>query len=196
MAEDEMTEGGPDRALAAVVAVVVGGAVALAGYLARSKWRDGQPIGVCSCCEGQVLARDAKHGATTCAKCGASVCTTCRRPNPLNHAFPDSVWARTVCLCPSCKPEADELMGRAKAMDVFSARYEGKTPLDCSRATAMLQSDFFDSQDEAELHLRLLAAEQGFELVVRRQYESRQQQDGNYIFKSWRASGRAGQQLG
>ena len=51
-------------------------------------------------------------------------------------------------------------------MDVFSARYEGKTPLDCSRATAMLQSDFFDSQDEAELHLRLLAAEQGFELVV------------------------------
>lgn len=77
-------------------------------------------------------------------------------------------------------------------MDVFSARYEGKVPLDRNRATAMLQSDFFDSQDEAELHLRLLATEQGFDLVVQRQYESRQQQNGNYIFKAWRASALGG----
>ncbi|URF05042.1 hypothetical protein [Cupriavidus campinensis] len=69
------------------------------------------------------------------------------------------------------------------------------TPLDHSGATAMLQSDFFDTQDEAELHLRLLAAEQGFDLVVQRQYESRQQQNGNYIFKAWRASGLAGQKV-
>jgi len=80
-------------------------------------------------------------------------------------------------------------------MDVFSARYEGKTPLDRSRATAMLQSDFFDAQDEAELHLRLLAAERGFNLVVQRQYESRQQQNGNYIFKAWRALGLAGRRV-
>ncbi|CAJ0737363.1 hypothetical protein LMG7141_01196 [Ralstonia condita] len=77
-------------------------------------------------------------------------------------------------------------------MDVFSARYEGKTGLDKSWGTATLQSGFFDTQEEAELHLRLLAAEQGFDLVVQRHYESRQQQDGNYVFKVWRASGVAG----
>ncbi len=187
-----MTEGGPDRALAAVVAVVVGGAATLAGYLARSKWRDAQPIGTCSCCNRQVFARDAKHGASTCAKCGVSVCTACRRPNPLREGFPDSAWSRTVCLCPTCKTEAEDLVAKAEAMEVFSARYEGKTPLDRSRATTTLQSDFFDTQDEAEMHLRLLAAEQGFDLVVQRQYESRQQQNGNYIFNAWRALGLAG----
>ncbi|CAJ0719232.1 hypothetical protein LMG8323_04184 [Ralstonia mannitolilytica] len=194
-AEDEITGGGSDRALAAVLAVVVGGATALAGHWLRSKWRDGQPIGACSCCERQVLARDAKYGASTCAKCGVLVCMACRHSNPLTEAFPDSVWSQGICLCPACRIDMETLLQRARAIDVFSARYEGKTPLDCSRATAMLQSDFFDSQDEAELHLRLLAAEQGLELVVRRQYESRQQQDGNYIFKAWRASGLAGRRL-
>ncbi|WP_149137299.1 hypothetical protein [Cupriavidus campinensis] len=86
-------------------------------------------------------------------------------------------------------------MARAEAMDVFSARYEGKTPLDRARATDTLQSDFFDTQGEAELHLRLLAAEQGFDLVVQRQYESRQQQNGNFIYKAWRALGLAGRRV-
>jgi len=190
--EDEMAGGGPDRALAAILAVVVGGAAALAGYVVRSKWRDAQVIGSCSCCDQPVLARDAKHDASTCAKCGASVCMTCRSANPLTEAFPDSAWSRGICLCPGCRAKAESLVAKARTMDVFSARYEGKKPLDQGRATAALQSDFFDTQGEAEMHLRLLAAEQDFDIVVQRQYESRQKQDGNYIFKAWRASGLVG----
>lgn len=190
--EDEMARGGPDHALAAILAVVVGGAAALAGYVVRSKWRDAQVIGSCSCCDQPVFARDAKHGASTCAKCGASVCTTCRSANPLTEAFPDSAWSRGICLCPGCRAKAEDLVTRAEAMDVFSARYVGKTGLDHSRATATLQSEFFDTQGEAEMHLRFLAAERGFDLVVQRKYDSQQQQDGNYIFKAWRASGLAG----
>jgi hypothetical protein len=113
----------------------------------------------------------------------------------LSEAFPDSAWSRTVCLCPQCSVEADRLLESANAVEVFAATYKGSVPLDASRPQADVQSDFFGTQEEAELHLRLLAIEQGFNLVVQRQYESRQQQDGNYVFKVWRASGLAGQRL-
>ncbi|CAJ0697991.1 hypothetical protein [Ralstonia mannitolilytica] len=77
-------------------------------------------------------------------------------------------------------------------MDVLSARYEGKTGLDQSRPTLPIHSEFFHTQEEADLHLRLLAAELNFDLVVQRRHESKQQQDGNYVFRVWRASGVAG----
>ncbi|MGN8084858.1 hypothetical protein ACTJK6_02315 [Ralstonia sp. 22086] len=186
--EDDVMGSGAARALVLAVAA----ASTAVGTYFYSKWRNAQPVGTCSCCEGQILVRDTKHGLSTCAKCNTSICKACRHANPLSRAFPGSAWTRTMCLCPQCSVEANELVAKAEAMDVFSARYEGKTGLDRSRTTAPIHSDLFDTQEEAELHLRLLAAEQGFDLVVQRQYESRQGQDGNYVFRVWRASGVAG----
>ncbi|MGO4575020.1 hypothetical protein AB4Z48_03110 [Cupriavidus sp. 2TAF22] len=75
---------------------------------------------------------------------------------------------------------------------MFSVKYKGEVPIDAGLPQANFRSEFFRTQDEAELHLRLLAAERGFDLVAQRQYGSRQQQNGNYIFKAWQASGLAG----
>lgn len=177
-----------------VVGVAAGAAAGTAIY-GYSKWRDSQSVGSCSCCDQPVLAVDAKLGLSNCAKCNALVCKACRRSNPLSRAFPNSVWSRTVCLCPECSVEAGRLVESANAAPVFAATYKGSVPLNAGSPAADIQSDFFRTQEEAELHLRLLAIEQGFNLVAQRRYESRQQQDGKYVFKVWRASGLAGQRL-
>lgn len=174
-----------------VVGVAAGAATGTAIY-GYSKWRDSQPVGSCFCCDQHVLAVDAKLGFSNCAKCNALLCKACRQSNPLSEAFPDSAWSRTVCLCPQCSVEADRLLESANAVQVFAATYKGSVPLDANHPQADVKSDFFRSQEEAELHLRLLVAEQSFNLVVQRQYESRQGQDGNYVFRVWRASGVAG----
>lgn len=179
--------GGPAGALAGLALGAVAG-VAIYGH---SRWRAVQPIGACSCCEQRVLAGNAEHGTSTCAKCGASVCTACRRSNPLAEAFVDSDWVRTACLCPSCSAEASHLLENAKSLEVYAAAYKGAVSFDANRPQADIQSDFLRSQEEAELNLRLLAAEQGFNLVAHRRYEFRQRQDGNYVYKAWRASGLA-----
>lgn len=180
--------GGPAGALAGLAVGAVAG-VAIYGH---SKWRAAQTVGSCSSCELPVLAGDADGGASTCAKCRVSVCKACRCSNLLAEAFVDSDWVRTACLCPSCSVEASRLLEGAKSLELYAATYKGAVTFDASRPQTDIQSDFFRSQEEAELNLRLLAAEQGFNLVAHRRYESRQQQDGNYVYKAWRASGCAG----
>lgn len=193
-----MLEGGAVGGLLGPVGLVAGVAAgaaigtAIYGY---SKWRDAQPVGACSCCDQPVIAVDAKLRLSNCAKCNALVCKGCRRSNPLSTAFPDSVWSRTICLCPQCSAEANRMLENANAVPVFAATYKGSVPLDTGRPQADIQSDFFRSQEAAELHMRLLAIEQGFNLVVQRRYESRQQKDGKYIHKVWGATGQAGKRL-
>lgn len=162
-------------------------AIGAAGLLVYGVRRATSVNAECDVCHKGL--RPALFNGVSCSRCGIHLCRDHGKPNAFRDRLPGRSWSRTGWLCSACESDAVEIVKAARKVEVFSDRYHGAVEYDFSRATEQLKTEWVRSQDEAETHLRILAAMQGFDVVFGRSFEPEQRADGNYKFRVWRAVG-------
>lgn len=177
--------GGPAGAAA-------GAGIALAAFGAYRIYR---PAHQCSCCNANLRPLLLRNSAI-CARCEARICKRCSRPNPIKEAAPRSEWNRTDTLCVNCSPTADAEWLKVQTVAVFPQTYNGPVPIDGDAETRELATGFSSSQELADLQLRFLCMQAGFDLIHHRKFISQEKKSGNYKFKVWKAIGTAAYRCG
>ena len=140
-----------------------------------------------------------------CGNCGQDLCYQCRYSKPeepelLNYNIfndiPD-LW------CPSCDEQKigsivserleryDNSLKLAREVTCYSHRYRGQIRFIAgdSRHISSLQ---FRDRDEAEHNLKINAAYFNYDTIANLHFERETENDGNYQYTVWRASGDAG----
>ncbi|WP_124380442.1 hypothetical protein [Ralstonia sp. SET104] len=84
------------------------------------------------------------------------------------------------------------MIKEAEQIEIFPATFKGAVPVDRSRPTESVSSDYHRSQSDAELQLRILCKERHFDFIFERRFTQKKEWDGNYEYKLWRASAMLG----
>jgi len=162
-------------------------AIGFAGLLIYGLRRATSMNAQCDVCHKGL--RPVLFNGVACSKCSTKLCRDHATPNVFRDRLPAGSWSRTDWLCSACESDAVGIVKAARKVEVFSDRYAGRVRYDDSRGTEQLTTEWTESRDDAETHLRILAAMRGFDVVFERAFEAEQREDGNYKFRVWRAVG-------
>ncbi|MCP2085928.1 UNVERIFIED_ORG: hypothetical protein J2Y81_001945 [Paraburkholderia sediminicola] len=162
-------------------------AIGLTGLLVYGVRRATSVNAHCDVCRKGL--RPALFNGVSCSRCSTKLCRDHAKPNAFRDRLPGRSWSRTDWLCSACESDAVALVKASRKVEVYSDRYRGKVQYDASRATEQLTTEWTENRDDAETHLRLMAAAQGYNVVFGQTFEPEQRQDGNYRFRVWRAIG-------
>ena len=75
----------------------------------------------------------------------------------------------------------------APEVKVWPKTYHGKIPIDRSKATRRIETNWLRKKSEANRQLQVIASFHGFELVFETDYDTDHDSEGNYEFTTWKA---------
>ncbi len=153
-----------------------------------------QNEGKCCCCKNQLRKI---HFPVVCDECGGKCCLSeCSSPAP------DTPYVQkwNGRLCDNCmkkkgtphKRKYKKAKEGADRVEIWSSNYEGNVPINQSKGTKRLSTDFYEDRDEAELELQVKASYHDFEIIDDLSFQKETRSRGNYKYSVWKAEGLAG----
>lgn len=129
-----------------------------------------------------------------CYACGVKICGSCGTDtsNELYFGFPVLKSGRRYCKAHSknIETEVNSLKAEidaARQVKIYSKNFQGKT--ESPKLSKVIETNFHDNKDVAELELQMLAVKEGCVVVQKVEFIRDTESSGNYKKAIWKAKG-------
>ena len=133
------------------------------------------------------------HWRHACIGCGAEFCSKhCKKRSGQNYS---GGLKEGKGFCKVCGPIFTAAVRRQAKIEIWSKRYKGHVPVDETKETKRIRSDWNRDWKDSEKELRICAAYYGFDIVhmvsrsERTESEPSNRGKGRHYYTTWRVSG-------
>jgi hypothetical protein len=164
--------------------IIVGVVIAIVAYIKPQ----------CICCESRFTINE------KCIICDEEVCSGCGMDTEGNFYHEVQVLPKgRFCKHHSKEVESNiisrkveidterALIEKARDVTIYSKNYKGKTGV--PKLSKVIETDFHDNKDFAELKLKMMAAKEGCVVVQNVDFIKDTESSGNFTYAVWKAKG-------